>query len=291
MLNTPDPAINGHIGVRAAYRAGRVARAVCQMRTRPQYGHTLESLASVAALSPYHFNRVFRLVTGTPPTRFLCAVRIDAAKRLLLTSTLNVTEICFEVGYKSLGTFVARFTQLVGVSPGTLRRAAATVRSAQLRMLLKCSAAPPYHLGACPGDLTGWINVPAGFDGLIFVGLFDSLMPHAAPVRCQILGGSGHFRLTNIPSGTWRVAAAAIPWSDCFAEMLLGCGLQASSKPLDLSSALLSTPLYLVLHAPQPHEPPILAALPLLAMRAAEQSQASASSIRSVDRVVPTMLP
>ena len=84
----------------------------------------LDEMARIAYLSPFYFNRIFRQLTGVPPRRFHTALRIDAAKRLLLTTDLSVTEMCLEVGYQSLGTFTTHFHELVGVSPRALRRLA-----------------------------------------------------------------------------------------------------------------------------------------------------------------------
>ncbi len=79
-------------------------------------------LADVACLSAFHFSRVFRAVTGIPPGQFLAVLRLELAKRLLLTSDLPVTDICSAVGYTSVGTFTSQFTELVGMTPIHLRR-------------------------------------------------------------------------------------------------------------------------------------------------------------------------
>src|SRR5216683_4350607 len=101
-----------------------VERAIQIMHTHLHELLTLEDLASVAYLSPFHFNRVFRRLIGIPPGEFLSALRFQTARRLLLTTSLSVTDICFEVGYTSTGSFTSRFTQLVGLSPRLLRRRA-----------------------------------------------------------------------------------------------------------------------------------------------------------------------
>ncbi|HEX2108416.1 MAG TPA: helix-turn-helix domain-containing protein [Rubrobacteraceae bacterium] len=62
------------------------------------------------------------LITGIPAGGFLCNLRPQRAKEPLLTTDLFASEVCFEGGYASLGTFTTRFTQLVGVSPGRMRR-------------------------------------------------------------------------------------------------------------------------------------------------------------------------
>src|SRR6266702_7585715 len=79
-----------------------VERAIQTMHTHLHELLTLEELASVACLSPSHFHRVFHRLLGIPPGEFLSALRLQAARRLLVTTPLSVTEICFEVGYTSI---------------------------------------------------------------------------------------------------------------------------------------------------------------------------------------------
>jgi AraC family transcriptional regulator len=85
-------------------------------------GLGLCSMAEMANLRPYHFARTFRRVTGILPGEFRTAVRLERAKRLLLSTDLRVAEIAFKIGYESVGTFATRFRDLVGLSPGRMRR-------------------------------------------------------------------------------------------------------------------------------------------------------------------------
>src|ERR1700676_2268380 len=85
---------------------------------------TLENAAKQACLSPFHFNRVFAQAFGETPHEFVTRMRIEEAKRLLLAENGNVTDICFDVGYESLGSFSARFHSLTGLSPSAFRREA-----------------------------------------------------------------------------------------------------------------------------------------------------------------------
>src|SRR5205085_192815 len=101
-----------------------VERAIQTMHTHLHEVLTLEDLASVACLSPSHFHRVFGRLIGIPPGEFLSALRFQAARRLLVTTPLSVTEICFEAGYTSTCSFTTRFTHLVGLSPRLLRQRA-----------------------------------------------------------------------------------------------------------------------------------------------------------------------
>jgi transcriptional regulator GlxA family with amidase domain len=79
------------------------------------------ALARVAVMSPGHFQRSFRAAYGETPYGYLMTRRIERAKALLRRGDLTVTEVCFEVGCTSLGSFSSRFTELVGESPSAYR--------------------------------------------------------------------------------------------------------------------------------------------------------------------------
>jgi AraC-like DNA-binding protein len=85
----------------------------------------VEALARDAHMSAGHFSRQFRLAYGESPYGYLMTRRIERAMALLRRGDLSVTEVCFEVGCSSLGTFSTRFTELVGMPPSTYRRDAA----------------------------------------------------------------------------------------------------------------------------------------------------------------------
>jgi AraC-like DNA-binding protein len=85
----------------------------------------VEALARDAGMSAGHLSRQFRLAYGESPYSYLMTRRIERAMALLRRGDLSVTEVCFEVGCASLGTFSTRFTELVGVPPSTYRREAA----------------------------------------------------------------------------------------------------------------------------------------------------------------------
>ena len=73
-------------------------------------------------MSAGHLSRQFRLAYGESPYGYLMTRRIERAMALLRRGDLSVTEVCFEVGCSSLGTFSTRFTELVGMPPSTYRR-------------------------------------------------------------------------------------------------------------------------------------------------------------------------
>ncbi|WP_338403912.1 AraC family transcriptional regulator [Cellulosimicrobium arenosum] len=82
---------------------------------------TLADVAQVAGYSPFHFAREFSRAFGTSPIAYLATRRVERAKDLLRAANLTVTEVCHAVGFTSLGTFSARFTAMVGVTPTAYR--------------------------------------------------------------------------------------------------------------------------------------------------------------------------
>src|SRR5437899_10250909 len=86
---------------------------------------TLDSMAQAAHLSKFHFARAFTKAYGETPRTYLTRRRIERAKDLLRAANLTITEICFLVGFESVGSFSSRFRALVGISPTEYRSASA----------------------------------------------------------------------------------------------------------------------------------------------------------------------
>lgn len=88
-----------------------------------EYARPLDvpALARSAFMSPAHFSRRFRAAYGESPYGYLMTRRIERAKALLRRGDLAVTEVCLAVGCTSLGSFSARFTSLVGMTPSAYR--------------------------------------------------------------------------------------------------------------------------------------------------------------------------
>lgn len=81
----------------------------------------LAVLARIAGVSKFHFHRLFSATYGITPGRYLTQRRIERAQDLLRSTNLTVTEVCFGVGYSSLGSFSSRFSELVGESPSAFQ--------------------------------------------------------------------------------------------------------------------------------------------------------------------------
>ena len=91
---------------------------------------TLEELASVAELSPFHFARCFKATTGLAPHQYVVARRIELAKRLIVTTTEPVQNVAWSVGFENISHFRRQFAAQLGVGPGELRRATRLGRKA-----------------------------------------------------------------------------------------------------------------------------------------------------------------
>lgn len=88
-----------------------------------EYAQPLDvpALARTALMSPAHFSRRFRAAYSETPYSYLMTRRVERAKALLRRGDMSVTEVCFAVGCSSLGSFSARFTELVGETPSSYR--------------------------------------------------------------------------------------------------------------------------------------------------------------------------
>ncbi|MGH8083034.1 MAG: helix-turn-helix transcriptional regulator, partial [Lysobacter sp.] len=111
----------------------------------------VEALARGANMSAGHLSRQFKLAYGESPYSYLMTRRIERAMALLRVGELSVTDVCFEVGCASLGTFTTRFGELVGMSPGAYRRQQAEATSGIPPCVAKQISRPIRNREA-PGD-------------------------------------------------------------------------------------------------------------------------------------------
>ena len=90
------------------------------------YDHplNLDQISEKACFSRYHFLRLFRQAFNITPHQYLIEKRIEKAKELLSSDDLRVTDVCFEVGFQSLGSFSSLFHKYVGHAPVTYREKA-----------------------------------------------------------------------------------------------------------------------------------------------------------------------
>ena len=99
----------------------RLLRAKDRMDAASQEEWPVGRLARVSGVSEAHFARSFKEAFGVPPHRYLLTRRLERAKALLRDTDLSITEIAFETGWQSLGTFGRTFRDVIGESPSELR--------------------------------------------------------------------------------------------------------------------------------------------------------------------------
>lgn len=220
---------------------------------------TLDDLAQSARVSKFHFLRTFRRVTGVTPGRFLTAVRLEEAKRLLLTTSLNVSDIAAQVGYSSTGSFTRRFTESVGCSPTQYRQYGP---GEAVGAPAPAPAAAAAGTDRRTGTVTGTVRVFDPGVSAVYIGVFESPILERCPAVRAVITEPGSFRLSGVPEGTWFIHAA-------------GHGTHPDDVPspgrqhllVDTVGPITIGPdevlnLNLTLRHPGWHHPPVLLALP-----------------------------
>lgn len=101
----------------------RIRRSVELMHAQLEQDLSLKEIAAASYLSPFHFVRVFKKLTGTTPHAYLASIRTSYAQLLLSEASLSVTEISSRVGYSSPSHFTKAFRQATGVTPRAFRKA------------------------------------------------------------------------------------------------------------------------------------------------------------------------
>ena len=101
----------------------RIRRAVELMHAHLGRELPLEELASAAHLSPFHFSRLFKKLTGATPHAYLATLRVSRAQTLLTETDLSITEVAARVGYAGSSHFSKAFRRATGLSPRAVRNA------------------------------------------------------------------------------------------------------------------------------------------------------------------------
>ncbi|MHB1606037.1 MAG: helix-turn-helix transcriptional regulator [Leptospirales bacterium] len=247
-----DVATNGaHLFERRAQDAVRTMRRFLQ--TPP----SIPELAEEARVTPWHFIRLFHRTVGIPPGEYLAALRIDYAKQLLLGTPERVTDICFDLGFSSLGSFTSRFTALVGVSPVSFRRLADDFSSKKLENQLERQER--WLRSPSEKGIRGVIKTPGPFSGPIFIGLFPKPIPERFPKASILLMGPGPFRIPHAAPEGFLMAAGIGSSHDPAAYLVPNECLLVGVLPLGEDSD--QDRLEIHLRPPKPLDPPILVAL------------------------------
>jgi len=248
-----------------------VGEVIHAMRRDPSAPFDLESMAALVFMSEGHFLRTFEEVTGVSPARFLAALRIERAKRMLLETSLPVTSICLEAGYNSQGTFTRLFAEFVGLPPMSFRKLREDLTPQSLHVLIADYLRRQARRRSLPTSetLSGTVRAPVDFSGVIFVGSYASVVPRGRPMAGALLlhPGKCGFEITGTSRPRCVFAAAFPTHSDSIRYLL------PSQDELLVASAVVPAELPdpparwrcdLTLRPPEHFDPPILTALPLL---------------------------
>lgn len=245
--------------------ANMVERVITAMRNETE-PLRLEDYAEIGGLSLYYFNRIFKSVIGIPPGEFATSLRFERAKHMLLTTPASVTEICFEVGYGSLGTFSSRFKHLVGVTPAAFRNLPDQVAEIDFGQPIFNIDPRQTHI---PGRIEGTMSFPFDYKPSVFIGIFPDVIAVSQPIVGRMIPEPGPFELPHVPYGKWVLLAAAVPQVSDPIEHLLPSQqlLVASAGPLVVQPG--NDVIYqdLDFRVPHPLEPPVITALPALLMQ------------------------
>jgi len=245
-----------------------VERVITSARERLCEPISLHDMSRVAYISTFHFNRVFHQITGLPPAKFISAMRLDEAKRLLLNTSLSITDISFEVGYNSLSTFTRRFTQRVGLGPREFRYLAERITPASVESLCAHYAELTGRAMFRPSSVEGFVDLPKPDGGPIFVGLFHAHIPQSRPAGGALLTSPGAFRIGPVPDGTYHLLAAALPrLADTLGYLLpdsANLSVGAWTGPVIVRQGRASGSFNISLRPMALTDPPLLISLPFL---------------------------
>ncbi|HEY1573376.1 MAG TPA: AraC family transcriptional regulator [Pseudonocardiaceae bacterium] len=241
-----------------------VHKAISSIHERYDTPLTLNELAAEVYVSPFHFSRMFARVTGVTPGRYLTAVRLFEAKRLLLTTSLTVSDIVCRVGYSSVGTFTSRFTRGVGMTPTQYRGPEVAellvamspdfqrIPSFEVMRSVGVTCAVPQQDG---GALVGQLEMPDDREWNTLVGVFADPIPQRGPVAFSALEAatSGELIINNIPQGQWVLIAAAQAVGDTSPD---GFAIGVERSPIVVTHDE-TVGVRIRLRALQPTDPPI----------------------------------
>jgi AraC family transcriptional regulator len=247
-----------------------VDRVVAFMRGNVAEPLTLNELADVAHCSPWHFDRIFSGVTGLSPLRYLSHLRIEAAKLAVMHSDRRIIDIAYDVGYNSLGSFGKRFTELVGLSPRELRKAADKFDVTRWRSGLDhiCAASDgpaPSFAPAIRGHIAYEAQpLRAGWAMIAAMTANDSILK---PSACALVAVPGPFTLRGLAPGSYALAAIAFDRAMASGDVL---AQQSAARGrvghVTVGSGADESPR-LMLHAPEASDAPIVPPYAILAER------------------------
>jgi AraC family transcriptional regulator len=248
---------------------------IAYMQSHISESLSLGRLSDVGGFSPWHLDRIFTRATGLATMRYLTLLRIEAAKNAALSTDRRIIEIAYDVGFNSLGSFGKRFTQLVGMSPRDLRKAADRFDIGRWKAMLDdvCGQRPTSSSGDGPsieGVLVGHTLTTRAFDGWALVSAALSGHPLARPILCTIARVPGPFVLKPIPLGHYTVHAIGFPREiDAVDALVQRSTPRGRVLDVEVTARASVASIVVMLRAPRAGDAPIVPPFAVLSERAA----------------------
>ncbi|MER6346510.1 helix-turn-helix domain-containing protein [Streptomyces sp. NPDC001595] len=232
-----------------------VERAVQIIRERYAEPLSLDDIAREVMVSKFHLLRAFGRFTGVTPGRFLSAVRISEAKRLLQISDLGVAAISCKVGYSSTGSFTRRFTESVGIPPTQYRQLSRGKGEYVVRSPAGGRGGPVRR------RLRGVARATARPVSSLYIGSFDGPILQGQPSSWTTTERPGPFALQQVPHGICYVHAMMRAAQELPGRPLETMLLTATLGPMHIDPYV-SFEVELVLRPRDWSHPPVLFAVP-----------------------------
>ncbi|MDT0453617.1 AraC family transcriptional regulator [Streptomyces hesseae] len=252
----------------SAEQLASVERAIRRMRDHLGETQCLTDHAEAGLFSPFHFHRVFRGVTAVTPARFLAALRMAEAQRMMIRGSPRVTDVCTAVGYASLGTFTTQFTRLVGMSPSRFKALVDRHGDRGIGEVVDASGLTGPNGPTGPGraaEITGRATGTAPADAVLFTGLFPHGVPQDLPVACAVTAATATVRLRPPADADHHVLAVCFDRATRVADALDDPA--GAHRSVATTRAPTHGSFRLRLRTPALSDPPIVLALPLLLAR------------------------
>jgi AraC-like DNA-binding protein len=229
------------------------------MRSTPAKTINLQRLASFVNVNPFHLSHLFTKHTGLNLKHFHQLIRLKAAKTILAETTLSITDVALECGYDSLGTFASMFKKAVGLTPTEFRTYANRL---DLPIISAASMGLSNPFGISDDSLFANIDAQELSCGVVFVAL--CAISDGSVLNCAIAAFEGKARLSLPKHSTQpHVALAAFYPSN----MTFSSAAIEGPTLVGRSRTIVASEFDLTLRPPTPIDPPLISALPIMAIK------------------------
>ncbi len=217
-LTLPAPPI--HRPETTADHLAAITRVILRIRANLTERLAVEELAREARMEKSQLHDVFKQLTGTSPGHFQFCLRIQEAKSRLLTTDCSVTDICFDLGYSSGGTFSTKFKDSVGYSPTEFRERAMEFDFEAFRSRIGHRQSARHN--TAEPQLRGRLHDPEKPFKNLIVGTYQDHVPLGLPLSSTLANSADSFLVRCPALPAFTMVVFSLP-SDCSDTELLCC--------------------------------------------------------------------